>query len=133
MRFWLFWTAKRSTIEIRLPTHQSLAWSLRSCGRDLVESITVNVWTQLDSVTEMVPQRCRRPEATLFCHFFNREGCGFQKVLRSPHPQHCYPAQWAHSSGLREAARERALTRVRLSSKLLDRHLCVQPRVRPLQ
>ena len=29
--------------------------SLRSCGRDLVESITVNVWTQLDSVTEMVP------------------------------------------------------------------------------
>ena len=29
--------------------------SLRSCGRDLLESITVNVWTQLDSVTEMVP------------------------------------------------------------------------------
>ncbi len=49
--------------------------------------------------------RSRGPEATLFCHIFNRERCGFQKVLRSPHPQHCYPANWAHSSGLREAAR----------------------------
>jgi hypothetical protein len=31
------------------------SWSLRNRGTYLVESITVNVWTQLDSVPEMMP------------------------------------------------------------------------------
>jgi len=41
--------------DITVPIRSAERIALRSCGRDLVESITVNVWTQLDSVTEMVP------------------------------------------------------------------------------
>ena len=49
------WAVHTAGIHQRLIVRKTRSWSLRSCGRDLVESITVNVWTQLDSVTEMVP------------------------------------------------------------------------------
>ena len=74
-------------------------------GRHLMESITVTVWTQLDSVTEMDAVALRRgPETTLFCHFFNRERCGFQKVLKLAVPATLLSSevdsfQWSPRSG----------------------------------